>query len=55
MYHLTPIKARDLADDWDVDPEAFMDSIADVDSLTFADLKYSTKEELQEIADEIDS
>lgn len=55
VYHITPVKPRDLAEDWDMDPEEFMESIADLKPLKSKDLRHSSVEELQEIVDEISS
>lgn len=55
VYHITPVKPRDLAEDWDMDPAEFMESIADLMPLGYKDLRHSSVEELQEIVDEIDS
>lgn len=55
IHHITPVKPRDLAEDWDMDPNEFMESIADLKPLKNKDLRHSTVEELQEIVDEISS
>lgn len=55
VHHITPVKPRDLAEDWDMDPLEFIGSIADLKPLKNKDLRHSTVEELQEIVDEISS
>lgn len=52
-YQVTPVKERDLGDDWDMDPA----TEADLDKFDAAKygkdlVQYSTRKQLQEIADE---
>jgi len=52
-YSVSPVKERDLADDWDLDPVAVAELIKTMKPLGPEALHTSTKAELAEIAREI--
>jgi len=52
-YSITPVKERDLADDWDIDPVAAAELIKTLKPLGPDALHIPTKAELEEIAREI--
>lgn len=52
-YTVLPVKERDLADDWDLDPDDVADALADSKPLGPEAIRVSTKSELTEIAHEL--
>lgn len=54
-YSIVPVKERDLADDWEIDPVAAAEMIKTLKPLGPEALHMSTKAELEEIAKEIAS
>lgn len=52
-YNLIPVKPRDLADDWGIDPEEAENIVSRFTAQTAADLNPATYEQLLEIAREI--
>lgn len=52
-YSIMPVKERDLAEDWEIDPAAAAELISNMKPLGPDALRMSTKAELEEIAKEI--
>jgi hypothetical protein len=53
VYHLTPIKGRDLMEDWAIDEAEAEAAIKDMTCYTRADIKTHSWEELDEIANSL--
>jgi hypothetical protein len=54
-YSILPVKARDLADDWDIDHDAVMRLLAEVEPMKASSIRVASKDTLTEIAHEIAS
>ena len=55
VHHVTPVKPRDLAEDWDMDPEELLESMVGLKPFGYKDMRHSTIEELQAVVEEIDA
>lgn len=49
-YSVLPVKLRDVAEDWDLDPEVVSSAIREAEALTADAIRISSKAELTEIA-----
>lgn len=53
VYHLTPIKQRDLMEDYEINPAVIEEEIAKMQCFTVADLNMSSYDELTRVAQEL--
>lgn len=52
VFHIQAVKARDLAEDWGIDPDETEAVLATFETLDTTAISFATKDQLQEIADE---